>query len=262
VTSIPALLTALADNSVSEIVVANGTYRVSAASNQASNSLWIGSRFANRSRPVTVRAETTGGVTFDGGGTSYFGGLTFVEGAHDQTWDGFVFANGIPTQTGVVVFGGYPGLAAPHHITMRNITITRSVLSVTSGAHDHGIYFSQAVGGPHDILIDGLNVDGAGGLDSALHFYHSDSANRNAWNVTVRRMQVVGTPQAVILWDATIRDIVIEDSTITGAGTAIRYEAGGTVILRGVTSTGSSSGFYSSLGSSPSGVTFINSSLR
>ena len=95
--SIPALLTALADNTVTDIVVANGTYRVSPASGQASNSLWIGSRFAGRTRAVTVRAETSGGVTFDGGGTTTFGGLTFVEGAHDQTWDGFNFANGQAT---------------------------------------------------------------------------------------------------------------------------------------------------------------------
>ncbi len=68
VTSVAGLLTALADNSLDEIVVANGTYRVSPASSQASNSLWIGSRFAGRTRAVTVRAETRGGVTFDGGG--------------------------------------------------------------------------------------------------------------------------------------------------------------------------------------------------
>ena len=68
VTSVAALLTALADNTVTEIVVANGTYRVSPASSKASNSLWIGSRYASRTRAVTVRAETRGGVTFDGGG--------------------------------------------------------------------------------------------------------------------------------------------------------------------------------------------------
>ena len=51
VTSIPALLTALADNAVTDIVVANGRYRVSPAASQASDSLWIGSRFAGRTRP-------------------------------------------------------------------------------------------------------------------------------------------------------------------------------------------------------------------
>ncbi len=94
VTSIPALLTALADNSITDIVVANGTYRVSASSSEASNSLWIGSRFASRTRAVTVRAETRGGVTFDAGGGN-LGGLSFNGGAHHQTWDGFNFANGV-----------------------------------------------------------------------------------------------------------------------------------------------------------------------
>ena len=126
---------------------------------QASNSLWIGSRFAGRTRPVTVRAETRGGVTFDGGGATYFGGLSFNGGAHHQTWDGFSFANGKPTQTGVIVFGGsgggYAGLApAPHHPAPHHDRwlAHRS----TTPAHDHSIYFS---GGrrPHDILHRGLS---------------------------------------------------------------------------------------------------------
>jgi hypothetical protein len=264
VTSVPALLNALAKDSVTDIVVANGTYHVSRAASKESDSLWIGSRFAGRTRPVTVRAETTGGVTFDGGGTGTFGGITFAAGAHHQTWRGFTFANGKPTATGVIVFGGYAGLAAPHHITLRDITIPRSVTTTSSGATDHGVYFSKAVDGPHDILIDGLNVDGAGGLDSALHFYHSDSANQNAWNVTVRRLRVSGTQQAIIVWDKTIRDVVIEDATITNAErSAVRYEQGGTLTLRRVTSSGSGdNGFYSSLGLRPSGVSIIESSLH
>ena len=96
VTTIPALLNALDDNAVTDIVVANGTYRVSTASSQQSTSLWIGARYADRTNPVTVRAETRGGVTFDGGGSSYFGGISFQSGAHHQTWDGFNFVNGTP----------------------------------------------------------------------------------------------------------------------------------------------------------------------
>ena len=42
VTSIPALLTTLADNTVDEIVVANGTYHVSPSGQLKSDSLWIG----------------------------------------------------------------------------------------------------------------------------------------------------------------------------------------------------------------------------
>ena len=142
-TSIPTLLAALDDNSVTDIVVANGTYRVSPASNQASNSLWIGSRFADRTRSVTVRAETRGGVTFDGGGSAYFGGLSFEEGAHDQIWDGFNFANGEATSTGTIMFGGYAGEAPPHHITLRHIKLLSS-LTGRNAQNDHGIYVSWA----------------------------------------------------------------------------------------------------------------------
>ncbi len=42
VTSVAALLTALANNATTDIVVANGTYHVSTAASQASDSLWIG----------------------------------------------------------------------------------------------------------------------------------------------------------------------------------------------------------------------------
>jgi hypothetical protein len=263
VTSVAALLDALANDAVSEIVVANGTYRVSPAGSQAANSLWIGSRFADRVHPVTVRAETRGGVTFDGGGAGSFGGLTFVAGAHDQTWEGFVFQNGTPTDTGVIVFGGYQGQAAPHHITLRNVTI-RDVSP--SGPNGHAVYFSWAAGGPHDLLLDGLTVTSSDyGLKSALHFYHSDSANRNAWNVTVRRLTVMGTQQAIILWDRTVHDVTIDGATITNAlSVAVRYEGPGSNIdLRNITSTGSGQmGFYSSLGTSPPGVTFSGNSFQ
>ncbi len=263
VTSIPDLLTRLEEDDLDELVLANGTYRVSPAASKRSDSLWIGAKFAGRTRPVLVRAETTGGVTFDGGGATYFGGISFEEGAHDQTWQGFVFANGTPTQTGVISFGGYAGMAAPHHITLRDIVIPKSIVSASTGSGDHALYFSQAVGGPHDILIDGLRVDGSGGVDSALHFFHSDAVNANAWNVTVRRLAVTATDQAIVVWDATIRNLLIEDSTITGAtGSAIRYEAG-QVTLRRVASTSSGQyGFYSSKGPNPPGVTFDACDLR
>jgi hypothetical protein len=263
VTSIPALLTALDDNAVTDIVVANGTYRVSAAASKRSDSLWIGARFADRTKAVTVRAETKGGVTFDGGGTTYFGGLTFVEGAHHQTWDGFRFANGEPTKTGVIVFGGYAGLAAPHHITLRNISIAGSVTSTYAGSGDHSIYFSQAVGGPHDILVENYTVDGAGGVNTALTFYHSDASNQNAWNVTIRDMTVTGTRQAVEIWDSTIKNLVIDGARITNARShAVRYELGSAITLKDITTTNSGGqGFYSSKGSNPPGVTFVNNSF-
>ena len=266
VTSIAALLTALDDNTMTDIVVADGTYRVSAAASQKADSLWIGARFADRTKAVTVRAETRGGVTFDGGGATWFGGLSFEEGAHDQTWDGFTFANGKPTETGVITFGGYAGKAAPHHITLRNITITRSITSSYAGSQDHAMYFSQAVGGPHDILVDGYAVDGAGGVNTAVVFYHSSSGNQNAWNVTIRNMTVTGTYEPVELWDSTLHDVLIEDATITNARlNAVRYEQGNSnsdIVLSRVTTTGSGQmGFYSSMGSKPPGVTFTGNSF-
>ena len=233
VTSIPALLTALADNAVTDIVVANGTYHVSPAGSQRSDSLWIGARFAGRTRAVTVRAETRGGVTFDGGGATSFTGLAFVDAVHDQTWDGFNFANGQATNTGIISFGGNAGLAGPHHITLSHITILASCTG-HNDQNDHGIYFSWASDGPHDILIEDLTVDGSGPapLSSALHFYHSDTANRNAWNVTIRRLVVTGTYQAVILWDSTLRNITIDGATITNARyNAVRYENPGSGIV-------------------------------
>jgi hypothetical protein len=164
-------------------VVANGTYRVSPAAAQRSDSLWIGSRYADRTRPVTVRAETRGGVTFDGGGTTYFGCISFEEGAHDQTWDGFRCASGQATETGVITYGGYAGKAAPHHITLRAWTILSSctgrATAATGNTIDHAVYISQAVGGPHDLLFEDLGGT-AGRLAPAFHFYHSDSTNKNA----------------------------------------------------------------------------------
>jgi hypothetical protein len=270
VASIPALLEALADPHLREIVVADGTYRVSPAGAQAADSLWIGDAFAGRTGPITVRAETPGGVTFDGGGATGFGGLWFVDGAHDQTWDGFTFANGSPTSTGVIMFGEGGGVA-PHHITLRNITLASSLTggatSASAPASDHGIYVSQATEGPHDLLFEDITVDGTGGLASAFHFYHSDSSHRNAWNVTVRRLHVRGTQQAIMLWDGTLRDITVDAADIVDAlSFAVRYESPGAtgIVLANVTSTGSGSGkgFHSSLGPNPPGVTFRNDSFR
>jgi hypothetical protein len=271
VASITALLAALEDDSVTEIIVANGTYPVSPASEREPDSLWIGAKFAKRAHPVVVRAETRGGVTFDGGGARYFGCISFEEGAHHQTWDGFRCANGEATATGVITFGGYAGLAAPHHITMRHITIEQSctgrATTQSGSTWDHAIYVSKAVGGPHDLLFEDIAVDGRGGLASAFHFFHSDADNKNAWNVTIRRLTVTGTQQAIILWDKTLRNITVDGARITDAlAFAVRHEAPGTtgIVYTNITSTGSGSGrgFYSSQGRQPPGVTFENNSFR
>jgi hypothetical protein len=107
--------------------------------------------------------------------------------------------------------------------------------------------------------------DSLGGIKAALHFYHSENGAVNAWNVTVRNMRVTGTRLfAIVVWDSTAANIVVEDSTITGAkGWAVRFEEPGQLTLRRVTSTGSvSGGFYSSLGAKPQGVTFDSVNLR
>jgi hypothetical protein len=275
VTSIAALLTALADNRVTDIVVADGTYRVSPASSQAANSLWIGARFAGRTNAVTVRAETRGGVTFDGGGTSYFGCISFEAGAHDQTWDGFRCANGQATSTGVITFGGKGGAAyeapGPYRITLRHITIDRTctgrATTASGSTWDHAFYISQGLGtGPRALLFEDVTVDGRGYLASAFHFDHADANHPNASDVTVRRLTVTGTQQAVILWSVPLRNIVFDTATITGAlHLAVRYEAAGSGIrFANVSSTGSGSGmgFYSTQGDSPSGVTFSGNTFE
>ncbi len=238
---------------MTDIVVANGTYRVSTASSQASNSLWIGARFASRTNPVTVRAETTGGVVFDGGAADTFGGITFVAGAHDQTWDGFVWQNGTPagssgqgSGTGVVVFGGYAGMAAPHHITLRNCTIRPIAGSYVGG---HAVYFSWAASpGAHDIILDGLTVDDPNGyMTAGFHFYHSDAANPNVNNVTIRNSHVIGTQQGVLLWDPTLRNITFADTTITNAlRLGIQYQTVGStgIVFRNVVTDGCGPGGF------------------
>jgi hypothetical protein len=272
VSSIPALLTALADNAVGFIVVADGTYHVSPASSIASDSLWIGGdRYARRTRPILVEAETRGGVTFDGGGGDGYAGLSLEDGAHDQTWDGFVFANMRADYSGIVEIGGYVPRRPPHNITFRFITIRGSCLgqatSADAPATEHAFYISNAAGvGPNHLLFEDITVDGSGGLASAIQFDHGDAANPNASTVIVRRLQVSGTQQALILWTPTVHDITFADITITGAlRYAVRYETLGAtgILMVNITSTGSGEqGFFSSEGADPPGLTLQDDDLR
>jgi hypothetical protein len=270
--SVADLLRQLADNAVTEIVVADGTYVVPDASSAAGqqSGLWIDARFAGRTSPVLVRAETVGGVTFSGGGATGWNALSFRDGVHDMTWQGFHFADGDPTQTGVVVFGqnGSVTPLPPYRITLLDLTVDETVTSANPPgvSGDHAVYFSRALGrGPHDIVIDRLTVHAAtSGLDSAVHFYGSQPGQPNADTVAIRHLTVYGTDQAVILWDPTLSGITVSDSTITGASQfAVRYEGGTGIMLRDDLSTGSGKhGFYSSLGSSPPGLTFADCDLR
>ncbi len=253
VDSIPELLDAVADNSVTQVVVENGTYQVSSAGALRSNSLWIGSRFADRTRPILVRAETPGGVIFDGGGATYFVGIWFSQGAHDQTWDGFVFADGTPTKSGVVFFGERG--AAPHHITMRNTKISRSITDSAAGPHDHAFYFSS---GAHHITVEDFEVDGRGGLDAAFHFFHTPGAR----DLIIRRGRVIGTEQAILLGEASNARITFADVRIEGATLcAVSYWAGTEVTFRRVESV-NSGGFRWQAGAIKSNVTFVDSNFN
>jgi len=272
VLSIPALKTALADNTVDVIVVANGTYHVRPSNQTLADSLWIGGdAYANRTRPITVRAATIGGVTFDGGGASGFGGLSFEDGAHDQTWDGFNFANMVANQSGIIEFGGYLPRRTVHHLTVRHIRVLgtcRGRATTASGnTTEHAIYFANAASvGPHDLLAEDISVDGSGFLASAIHGDHGDLTNPPAYNVTVRRLHVIRTQQAIILWQSAFRNWRIDTADITGAlEYAVRYESigGSGITFANITSTGSGvKGFYSSQGTAPAGVSFTNDSLR
>ena len=271
VTSISALLTNLADNTVGEIVVANGTYRVSPSGQKKSNSLWIGGdKFARRSRPVLVRAETRGGVTLDGGGARAFGALSFEDGAHDQTWDGFRFTNMTAEYTGIIEVGGYTPRRTPHHITIRNMTVTASCKGRATTADgrtwDHAVYIAHAARvGPHDIRLVNLKVDGRGNLASAVHFYHGDAANPPAWNVTVRDLRVTNTQQAVIVWSDGLRNIVFDGADIRDAKAyGVRFESSRAsgIVFKNITTVRSGyRGFYSSMGSRPPGVTLSGNSF-
>jgi hypothetical protein len=271
VSSIPALKSALADNSVDQIVVANGTYRISPSGDDGADSLWIGSAYASRTRPILVRAETIGGVTFDGGGGFGYRALAVEAGAHDQTWDGFNFANMVASQSGIIEFGGYVPRRPAYNITIRNIHILGSCIgtatAATGNTTEHAIYFSNAAAvGPHHLRAEHIWVDGRGHLASAIHADHGDATNPPAYDVTVRDLHVTGTQQAIILWRPALRNWTFDGATIPGAlEYAVRYESvGGTgITFANITSTGSGvQGFYSTQGSKPPGVTFVNDSFR
>lgn len=266
----------LLDDAVDEIVVVNGTYAVSPASEQHADSLWIGSAYAGRTRPIIVRPQTPLGVQINGNGASYFGGLSFEAGVHDMTWGAFEFINGNPTSTGVVVFGGYiddgPGV---ERITIDGMKFGPSIVGRYDGnqndrinPQDHAVYPSWSpVTGPTDIqllnLIVNQPLDGRYPLYSAVNGGHPESYNIN--RMTIRGLRQTGGGVGVVLWtgstDDPIRNVLIEDCVITGyRKTGIRLEAEyAAITLRDVHTTKDSRysgvGLYSSLGNPPPGVT-------
>lgn len=262
VNSISALKAALANNTYTEIVVANGTYAIAPASGGQSNSLNIGSAYASRTNPVTIRAATPGSVTFDGGGAQYTGAIWFNGGAHHQTWEGFKFANCKPLQFGVVVFGRLNSsqpTAAPHHITMNDCEILASCTSTYAGEGDHAVYIKAATGGVNNILLDGWTVDGAGGINTFIHIY--DDSGDGCYNVTVSNFSVTGTHKAIMVWWASAHDLLFLNGTITNATkyAVSPWRVGANVVFNNVDSTGS--GTAGNEGTTQGTPTYIGCSL-
>lgn len=264
VSSIASLKTAAADNNIDEIVLADGTYSIANATSELTTSLFFGSSFASRTRPLTIRAATTGGVTFDGGGST--NGLAVVEGAHDITFDGFKFANWAPVSSGVVY------ASAAYNLSFKNLTLLGTCLgSVFSGsALDHGFYLSLAASpGLHDILIEDCTVtppaDTTRLLHSAVQVYGSGS--EAAYNVTVRRL-TARARNGLIIWGTGIHDCLFDGCTFTSCtdfGARQQYANAG-MSYTNCTSTGSGiQGFYnggtaSPDSAAPSGTTFTSCS--
>ena len=241
VTSVVSLLAALPDDTLDEIVVRNGTYAIAQSSVQAPNSLWIGSKFAARTRPILVRAETSRGVTFDAGGGN--GALWFNEGVHDQTWQGFAFANCRIDSTGIIESGGYATPPA-HHITLRDIGIGASNKGSGSRAQgyarDHAVYIGHAGYAVHDFTFEDIDIDCAGGLASGFHLYGAPGAQ----NMTFRRFKIANAKFGVMVYESTLNGILFDTGTITGSSDyAVEYvHPNKGTILRAITSTGSGSG--------------------
>ena len=231
-----------------------------------------GDRLASRTRPITVRAETVGGVTLDGSGDSgAYGALSFEDGAHDQTWDGFRFANMAAQYTGIIEVGGYLPRRTPYNITVRNMTITWTCTGRATYADgstwDHGMYIAHAVGvGPHDLLSRTSRSTAAATLPAPSTSTTAMLHNPAAWNVTVRGLHVTNTQQAIILWSDGLRNIVFDGADISGAKAyGVRFESSPAsgIVFKNITSVNSGyRGFYSSMGANPPGVTLTNNSLH
>ena len=165
-------------------MVANGTYHVSPSDEVRSNSLWIGgnaiadapgrSPSAPRPRRGDVRRRRRG---------RFRRGLSFEDGAHDQTWDGFRFTNmqrstpGSSRSAGTCP-GGRPTTDPAQHHDHLDLHGERHA-PPTAPPSDHASTSSSAAGvGPHDLLFENITVDGRGNLASAFHFDHGDGTAR------------------------------------------------------------------------------------
>ena len=208
--------------------MADGTYVVSPAIERRADSLWIGSRYASRTRPVVVRAETRGGVTFDGGGADALRRHQLRGGCPPPDLGRVRVRQRDPDlDRGGGVRRLQRWLRRLHHITMRSLRFAASIRG--SIPQDHDIYISattHGTGGPHDLLFEDIQADGSGGIMSAFNFGHD--WGDNAWNVTVRRLTAVNFDTAIVVWGEGVLDhLLFEDITVTNSGRfAVRYENG------------------------------------
>ena len=193
-----------------------------------------------------------GGVTFDGSQNKYYGGVTFNDGAHDQTWRGFRFVNGEATGTGVIVIGGYQNLPPTKNIRIEDCEIAEFWGSDT-GNHGHGVYISQAFGG----RIPGWFSTACG---SRIPARTSAAASTSTTTPTTARWlrspttstpttRSFGVPCSPAAMSASTsghtrsRWLLIEDCKIVNARSrAVCYERGEDVTFRRVVSTGTPSG--------------------
>lgn len=174
VTNITDLRKYLADNTVDRIICEDGRYISNGGT--GAGSLWIGSQtsggtpFMERTRPVIVQARNKHKAIIEGG---Y---LSFEDGAHHQTWDGFRHSNMSVSSNGVINFGGYFARRSPHHITIKNLWIdeTCKAASGPNASQDHAIYPAHALGdGPNNIIVEDFRIDCVN-LNGALHSWHPE----------------------------------------------------------------------------------------
>ena len=147
VSGIPALLAAIADDTVDAIVIEDGTYAVHAASASDPQSLWIGHAYAGRTRPLSIDPRTPGGVVLDGGGAVGWEGVVLQE-VHDLSWGPMRLANATVVQGGAVVLG-QSGSFVPlgvRNVALRGWTVEETVKSGSPLAQlgDHAVYVSSS----------------------------------------------------------------------------------------------------------------------
>ncbi len=219
VTSIPALLTALADNAVTDIVVANGTYRVSPASSQRSDSLWIGARFAGRTRAGhgprgdprrrDVRRRRRDLLR-----------RPHVRRRRPRPDLGRLRVRQRPgrPRPASSCSAGTPGRAAPHHITLRNIKVLAELhrpatTGTTTPSTSRMPSAVRMTSSSTDLTVDG----GAGALvcPPLLPLGQHQQERLEHHDPTSRRQRDRST--AILMWDSTLRNITIDGATITNA---------------------------------------------